>query len=131
MRYEFSSHPDKQGWFRVTDTKWMLVCDFMAHRFNETQEFPEMGHLPIDPDKIATAMRELGDWMYLHHYAEACPLPAYELRLSDDDTTLHVIRYKDPIMDACFEMDNLDDLKAVANALAKAAEFVEKKMRRK
>lgn len=128
MRYEFSSHPEKQGWFRVTDTKWMLVCDFMAHRFNETQEFPDMGRLPVDPDKIATTMRELGDWMYLHHYAEACPLPTYELRMSDDDTTLHILRYKEPIMDACFETD---DLKAVATALAKAAEFVEKRMRRK
>lgn len=128
MRYEFSNHPSRQGWFRVTDTKWMMVCEFEAHRFNETQTFPDLGQMAVDPQKIATAMRELGDWLYLHHYAEACPLPTFELRMSDDDTTLHIIRHKEPIMDACFETD---DLRAIANALARASEFVEKKMRRK
>lgn len=124
MRYEFSSHPDKQGWFRVTDTKWMLVCEFEAHRFNETQTFSDMGQMPVDPQKIATAMRELGDWLYRHHYSEALPVPTYELRLSEDDSQLHIIRHKEPSMDAVFETD---DLKAVADALAKASQFVEKK----
>lgn len=128
MRYEFSSHPDKQGWFRVTDTKWMMVCEFEAHRFNETQTFPDMGQMPVDPQKIATAMRELGDWVYMHHYSEALPIPTYELRLSEDDSQLHIIRHKEPIMDARFETD---DLRAIANALARASEFIEKKMRRK
>lgn len=127
MRYEFSSHPDKQGWFRVTDTKWMLVCEFEAHRFNETQTFPDMGQMPVDPQKIATATRELGDWLYRHHYSEALPVPAYELRLSEDDSQLHIIRHKEPSMDAVFETD---DLKEVADALAKASQFVEKIMRR-
>lgn len=127
MRYEFSNHPSRQGWFRVIDTKWMLVCEFEAHRFNETQTFPDMGQMPVDPQKIATAMRELGDWIYCHHYAEALPIPVYELRLSEDDSQLHIIRHKEPFMDARFETD---DLEAVADALAKAAEFVEKKIRR-
>lgn len=125
MRYEFTDHPSRQGWFRVTDTKWMMVCDFEAHRYNETQLFPELGHLPTDPHKIATAMRELGEWLFAHHYADIFPAPTYEMKLSDDDTELHIIRHKEPVMDAVFETD---DLKAIADALAKASEFVRKKM---
>lgn len=127
MRYEFYNHPTKIGWYRVIDTKWMMVCDFEAHRFNESQLFPDMGHLPTDPQKIATAMRELGDWVYQHHYSDAMPVPTYELRLSEDDSQLHIIRHKHPIMDAVFETD---DLKAIADALAKASQFVNKVMRR-
>lgn len=101
----------------------MLVCEFEAHKYNETQQFPDMGHLPADPQKIATAMRELGDWLFSHHYAEIFPIPAYEVRLSEDDSQLHVLRHKAPVMDAVFETD---DLKAIAEALAKASEFVRK-----
>lgn len=107
----------------MTDTKWMMVCDFEAHLYNETQVFPDMGNLPVDPDKIATAMRELGDWLYKHHYSDVFPAPTYEVKLSDDDSELHIIRNKEPVMDAVFQTDNM---KEVADALAKAAEFVRK-----
>lgn len=123
MRYEFTDHPSRQGWFRVTDTKWMLVCDFEAHRYNESQIFPDMGHLPIDPQKIATAMRELGDWLFSHHYAEIFPVPTYETRLSEDGSELHIIRHKEPYMDAVFNTANMNE---IADALAKAAEYVRK-----
>lgn len=107
----------------MTDTKWMMVCDFEAHRYNESQLFPDLGHLPTDPQKIATAMREMGDWLFLHHYAEVFPVPTYETRLSEDDSELHIIRHKEPVMDAVFQTD---DMAAVADALAKAAEYVRK-----
>lgn len=126
MRYEFTDHPDRQGWFRVTDTKWMMVCDFEAHRFNDSQTFPDYGMLEGRDEKtVAKAMRELGDWLYLHHYAEVFPVPTYEMKLSDDDSELHIIRHKEPYMDAVFKTD---DLKAVADTLAKASEFVRKRM---
>lgn len=128
MRYEFTDHPSRQGWFRVTDTKWMMVCDFEAHRYNESQMFPDMGHLPVDPQKIAMAMRELGDWLFSHHYAEIFPVPTYETRLSEDDSELHIIRHKEPVMDAVFQTD---DIAAVADALAKASEYVRKSRRGK
>ena len=123
MRYEFYNHPSREGWFRVMDTKWMLVCEFEAHKYNDTQQFPDMGHLPVDPQKIATAMRELGDWLFSHHYAEIFPVPTYETRLSEDDSELHIIRHKEPIMDAVFKTD---DMAAIADTLAKAAEYVRK-----
>ena len=107
----------------MTDTKWMMVCDFEAHRYNESQLFPDLGQLPTDPQKIATAMRELGDWLFSHHYAEVFPVPTYETRLSEADSELHIIRHKEPVMDAVFKTD---DMVAIADALAKAAEYVRK-----
>lgn len=126
MRYEFTEHHEREGWFVVTDTKWMFTCEFEGHRFNDTQKFIDFGRLEgKDAQTIATAMTELGDWMYLHHYSEAFPPPTYELRISDDDTELHIIRHKEPYMDAVFETDNL---KEIADALSKAAEFIKKRM---
>lgn len=126
MRYEFSDHPYRLGWFRVVDTDSMMVCDFKAHEFAETQVFPSMGCLDADPLKVAKAMREMGEWLYTHHYSDVMPAPPYELRLSEDGTRLHVLRHKDPVMDAVFETG---DLNAIANALAKAAEYIRKKER--
>ena len=123
MRYEFTDHPSRQGWFRVTDTKWMMVCEFQAHRFNDTQNYIDMGQLPADPNKVAHAMSELGDWLYKHHYSDVFPAPTYETRLSEDDSELHIIRHKEPVMDAVFKTD---DMVAIADALAKAAEYVRK-----
>ena len=102
MRYEFTSHPEKDGWYLVTDTKWMLTCEFREHEFNETQVYSGLERIGTDPEKISMAMRELGDWLCLHHYHEAMPASAFELRLSEDDTELHIIRRKHPQMDAVF-----------------------------
>lgn len=124
MRYEFTYHPCILGWFRVIDTKWMMVCDFPAHQFNEVQQFPDYGMLEgRDAHTVAKAMRELGDWLFSHHYAEIFPVPTYETRLSEDDSELHIIRHKEPIMDAVFKTD---DMAAIADTLAKAAEYVRK-----
>lgn len=126
MRYEFTDHPERVGWYRVTDTKWMMVCEFPAHHFNDGQQYPDMGMLEgKDAQTVATAMRELGDWLYSHHYSDVFEPPVYELRLSEDDTELHIIRIKEPYMDAVFETDNL---KEIADALSKAAEFIKKRM---
>ena len=128
MRYEFTSHPEKAGWYMVTDTKWMLTCEFRKHEFNETQVFSGLERIGADPEKISMAMRELGDWLCLHHYHEAMPASAFELRLSEDDTELHIIRRKHPQMDAVF---GTDDLEAIAKTLAKASEFVRKRLIRR
>ena len=70
-RYTLSAHPSREGWFRVSDRLWGLHCDFEAHRFNATQEFPDAGKLPGDPLVIARIMRELGDWLLDNHKEEA------------------------------------------------------------
>lgn len=128
MRYEFTSHPEKAGWYMVTDTKWMLTCEFREHEFNETRVFSGLERIGADPEKISRAMREMGDWLCLHHYHEAMPASAFELKLSEDDTELHIIRRKHPQMDAVF---STDDLEAIAKTLAKASEFVRKRLIRR
>ena len=126
MRYEFSEHHEREGVFIVTDTKWMFSCEFEEHRFNETQKYTNLDRLEgKDAQTVATAMKELGDWLYLHHYSECFPAPTYELRISEDDSELHIIRHKEPYMDAVFETD---DLKEISSALSKAAEFIKKRM---
>lgn len=128
MRYEFTPHPEKSGWYLVTDTKWMFSCEFREHEFNETQEFSGLDRLGDSPEKATEAMSELGDWLFSHHYYEAMPLSAYEVRLSEDDTEMHIIRRKFPEMDAKFATDDLD---AIAKALAKASEFIRKRFIRR
>ena len=93
--------------------------------FNETQTYTSLGHLPQDnPQKVAKAMSELGDWLFTHHYSDVFPAPTFEVRLSEDDSELHVIRHKKPTMDAVF---HTDDMKDIADVLAKASEFIRKR----
>lgn len=129
MRYEFSNHPDKEGWYIVTDTKWMMVCEFQAHRFNDTQNFIDLGHLPIDPDKIAKAMSELGDWMFSHHYSDALPVPVYEIRRSEDDADILLLRHKTPHLVVTTPANELNDLNELASSLEKAAQFLRKRVK--
>ena len=128
MRYEFSRHPEKAGWYMVTDTMWMLTCEFRKHEFNETQVFSVLDSIGADPEKISKAMREMGDWLCLHHYHEAMPASAFELRMSEDDSELHIIRRKHPQMDAIF---STDDLEAIAKTMAKASIYVRKRLIRR
>lgn len=128
MRYEFTRHPEKAGWYMVTDTMWMLTCEFRKHEFNETQVFSVLDSIGADPEKISKAMREMGDWLCLHHYHEAMPASAFELRMSEDDTELHIIRRKHPQMDAIF---STDDLEAIAKTMAKASIYVRKRLTRR
>lgn len=125
MRYEFSCSTSREGRCCICDTKWMFLVEFDRHHFNDTMEVVDLGNLPKDASKIAAALRELGDWLFTHHYSDAMPVPVYELKLSDDDTQLHIIRHKDPQMDAVFSADDLD---GIADALKKASEFINKRM---
>ena len=120
-------HPTKQGWFIVEDTKWLLSVEFEEHRFNETQDILDFGHIPIIPAKIAKEVAAMGDWLRLHHYAEVFEIPVYELRLSENDSEVHVIRHKHPAMDAVFKAGS--GRKEMADALSKAAEFLRKAAR--
>ena len=128
MRYEFTCHPEKAGWYMVTDTMWMLTCEFRKHEFNETQVFSVLDSIGADPEKISKAMREMGNWLCLHHYHEAMPASAFELRMSEDDTEMHIIRRKHPQMDAIF---STDDLEAIAKTMAKASIYVRKRLTRR
>ena len=61
-------HLNRPGWVRVIDNEWELVCDFELHKFNETQTFVDFGKLDrSNPNAIARAARELGDWLAQNH----------------------------------------------------------------
>ena len=122
-------HPEREGWFTVTDTKWMMVCDFEAHRFNETQTYPDMGMLAKkDAQTVAHAMAELGDWLFSHHYADALPVPTFELKRSDDDADILVVRHKKPHVVVSVPANELNDLNSLASTLKKMAEFLTKRV---
>lgn len=128
MRYSFSRHPSRAGWYSVVDSQTGLVCSFEEHRFNETQEF-NLDDLPIDPESIARAMRELGEWLSLHRYSETMPVPTYEYRLSEDNETVQIIRHKEPKF--VITADANQDIAGIrfTNALKKTAEYLKKGIR--
>lgn len=110
----------------MLDSDYGIRCDFEAHRFNETQEFSLPDDLPADPALISRIMRELGDWISLHHYSEAMPVPVYEYRMSDDDTVVSIIRHKDPCFTISTSADEDTTSARFSDAIKKAAEFVRK-----
>lgn len=131
MRYEFYTHPELPGWFQVTDTKWMLVVSFKANEFNETQRVDDAGALNgRDAQTVATAMSELGDWLFSHHYSDIFPAPTYELRRSHDDSEIMLIGHKTPRMVVTVPETELSDLNELAESLEKAAQFLRKRMKR-
>lgn len=125
-RYIFSPHESRAGWYSVLDSRYGVRCDFEAHRFNETQEFCGIDDLPADPELISRIMRELGDWISLHHYSEAMPVPVYEYRMAEDGATVSIIRHKAP----CFTITASADVDTTsprfAEAVKKAGEFIRK-----
>ena len=108
----------------------MIVCEFQAHRFNETQNFIDFGYLPADPDKVAHAMSELGDWLFSHHYAEVLPAPTFELKRSDDDSEILIIRHKAPHLMVSIPENEVNDLNEIACTLEKMAQFLRKRVQK-
>lgn len=129
MRYEFSPHPEKDGWYVVTDTIWMMTCEFQAHRFNDTQNYTDLGALKHkDADTVAKAMAELGDWLFSHHYSDVFPVPTYELRRSGDDSAVMIIGHKKPHATVFVKAEEIDSLDDVTAELKKMIEFLRKRM---
>ncbi len=56
------------GWV-CTDTENGIVCTFEGHKFNDTQKITFLNDM-TDPDPLCVArqMREMGDWLFEHHY---------------------------------------------------------------
>lgn len=125
MRYEFSEHASRAGWYSVLDKKTGIRIDFEAHRINETQEI-DIGDFPVDAAAIATALREIGDWISFHHYSDAMPVPTYEYRLSEDNEVAMVIRHKQPCFTIVSDAKIDTSSTAFTNAVKKAAEFLKK-----
>lgn len=125
-RYIFSPHESRAGWYSVFDSGSGIRCDFREHEFNETHEFARPDDLPADPELISCLMRELGDWISLHHYSEAMPIPVYEYRMNVDDTVVSIIRHKPPCFTITTSADEDTTSPRFADAIRKAGEFLKK-----
>jgi len=57
----------RQGFWTCTDKENQIVCTFEAGRFNESQSFSFLNDTPFSVGKVATIMREFGDWLAQNH----------------------------------------------------------------
>lgn len=132
MKYELKksdSQPD--GWV-LTDTENLVVIRFTEHQYNETQNisildeqefFRKIEESGADPaSSLAHVLSQMGDYLARHHYSIAMPTPVHELRYSEDDTSVEIIRYKYPKFTIKIE----DDCNVIllGNSIKKAGEFV-------
>lgn len=125
-RYIFSPHESRAGWYSVLDSNSGIRCDFEEHLFDETQEFTLPDDLPADPEFISRLMRELGEWISLHRYSEAMPVPTYEYKLSDDDMAVSIIRHKAPCFTITTSASEDTTSARFQDAIKKAGEFARK-----
>ena len=101
-RFKLEPSQEKEGWWVLTDTENLVVIRFEQHKFNETQkvsvlEEEDFMSLPGSPAvRMATVMREMGDWMYRHHYSIALPVPVYEWKECEDSGDMFLLRNKYP-----------------------------------
>lgn len=70
--YEFSrfilQQSQDSGWWIATDKEYQIVIKFQEHQFNDTQVVTSLKeHCEATPQQLATAMRELADWLRENH----------------------------------------------------------------
>lgn len=127
-RFILEESKERDGWCVLTDTENLIVVRFEIHRFNETQQVSVLNEedfmsLPGSPAvRIATVLREMGEWMHRHYYSVAMPTPTYEWRETEEEDSTLLLRNKRPR----FMLRMIDDAtpQQTADALRKAAEFV-------
>lgn len=57
-----------------TDKENFIVCTFEEKKFNETQKFQFLEEVENpNANQIATALREMADWLRANHYTKAMP----------------------------------------------------------
>lgn len=68
-RFILQKSEKKEEGFVCTDTVNGLVCQFISHRFNDTQKFTFLKDVERpDPLAIARILREMSDWLRENHY---------------------------------------------------------------
>lgn len=61
------------GYWVVTDLQNGIVCKFLERNFNKTQKTTDINDNPItDPLTLATALREIGEFLYSKHPELIC-----------------------------------------------------------
>ena len=71
-RFIIQKSEQKEGWWVCTDKAHNIVCLFQDHRYNETQNFTLIDGDTFQTKEealaVATYLREMGDWLFKHHY---------------------------------------------------------------
>lgn len=112
---------DVPDWWVLHDKDNGIVIRFKEHEFNETQEV-KLTTPNTDAQQLATAVREIGDWLFSHAYSVAMPTPTFEFREWKDKTL--ILRNKHPRL--TINIEDECDAKQLADALRSASEFVRK-----
>ena len=72
-RYKLQAS-DEAGWYVVTDTENLFIVRFQEHRYNETAQIKQIQDFPLDAQKVATLLREVGEWLAEHHRDKIFPV---------------------------------------------------------
>ena len=62
-RFAVTNITNKEGWYVVVDLDNRVKIEFKKGKFNETQQVQYYGKETPDPLTIATALREIGEFM--------------------------------------------------------------------
>lgn len=66
-RFAVTTIDNKPGWYVVTDLDHMLKIEWKKGMYNETQRVLPIGNSkPLDAQKAATVMREIGEFLQKH-----------------------------------------------------------------
>lgn len=93
-RFSVTPHRSKPDWWTCRDTQYNIVIDWENGKFNETQKSAiSLNTLrsPVDSIVLATAMREMADYLREHHYDLVFPDPGRKI-LGDKITELRTKR---------------------------------------
>lgn len=69
-RYLLQASAERENWLVATDTIAGIVVKFEKGKFNETQQATMLEDLNFHrgtPTRLATAMKELTDWLVANH----------------------------------------------------------------
>ncbi len=129
-KYKLEESQDLPNWWVLTDTEALVVIKFEKQKFNETQKvtcIDEQRYLSQEgASNLARILREMADYMVTHWYSVAMPTPVYELRESDYDKALYLLRNKHPRLK--IEIQDDATAKELSDALKKAGEYIIKRV---
>lgn len=67
-RFILQKSEQKADHYVCTDQINDIVCVFKIHDFNGTQQFTMLDEGKVPPAKLASILREMGDWLSENHY---------------------------------------------------------------
>ena len=66
-RYDFQPSKEREGWYVVTDKKYLVVVIFEKGKFNETQRITRLDDTLPDPLTAASGLKAIADYLRIYH----------------------------------------------------------------